>query len=44
MEETLAAMESLSEGEQFTYQEIADRYGLRSAHLHCPEETKVSSA
>jgi hypothetical protein len=33
MEEAIAALESLSEGEHFTYQEIADRYGVNRSTL-----------
>jgi ParB-like chromosome segregation protein Spo0J len=33
MENALAAIESLDEGEQFTYKEIADRYGVSRTTL-----------
>jgi DNA-binding IclR family transcriptional regulator len=33
MEEALAAIESLGEGEKFTYQEIADRYDVNRSTL-----------
>jgi transcriptional regulator with XRE-family HTH domain len=33
MEEALAAIESLGEGEEFTYKEIADRYGVSRSTL-----------
>jgi transposase-like protein len=33
MEEAIAALESLSEGKHFTYQEIADKYGVNRSTL-----------
>jgi transcriptional regulator with XRE-family HTH domain len=33
MEDALAAIESLGKGEKFTYQEIADRYGVNRSTL-----------